>query len=553
MRPPQRDCLDAERPSRRRRCADPAHGRAVRLPLRRGMMAQAGSATGRRPGARAGPPRLGVAGAARADRGGAEVRAAARRGRHLAAWSSASTWARWTWWSRSRPRRRVASGLQRIGRAGHQVGAVVTWRDVPQVPRRPGPVAPWWPSGCGPAPIEELRYPRNPLDVLAQQIVAMAALDEWTVDELEALRAPGRPVRRAARGALEAVLDMLAGRYPSEEFAELRPRLVWDRVTGTLTGPPGAQRLAVTTGGTIPDRGLFGVFLAGGEKSPAGGSASSTRRWSTSRGSGTCSCSARPPGGSRTSPTTGCWSPPPPGSRGKAAVLEGRHASAGRRSWAGPSARSLRECRRRGAAAKAGAADAAGERRAGRCAAATCSPTWPSSGGDRSRARRPDPVVERFRDELGDWRVVVHSPFGAAGARAVGAGDRRPAAGALRRRRAAHALRRRHRAAAARHARGRARRASDARRLRRRTSSSEMVTAEVGGSALFAARFRECAARALLLPRRDPGRRQPLWQQRQRAAQLLDVAGRYASFPIVAGGGAGVPAGRVRRARRWSG
>src|SRR5213079_3380895 len=114
--------------------------------------------------------------------------------------------------------------------------------------------------------IEHTRYPRNPLDVLAQQIVAMCALDEWKVDELAAL------VRRAANFSelsdelLESVLDLLAGRYPSDEFAELRPRIVWDRSSGTLTGRNGAQRLAVTSGGTIPDRGLFGVFLVGGEK-----------------------------------------------------------------------------------------------------------------------------------------------------------------------------------------------------------------------------------------------------------------------------------------------
>ncbi|MEO6703396.1 MAG: DEAD/DEAH box helicase, partial [Jatrophihabitantaceae bacterium] len=155
----------------------------------------------------------------------------------------------------------VAAGMQRLGRAGHQVGG-----------RSRGVIFPKYRGDlleCAVVAerirggqIESIRYPRNPLDVLAQQIVAMVALDTVTVDEVDRL------VRRTAafaglpRSALEAVLDMLSGRYPSDAFAELRPRLVWDRVTGTLTGRAGAQRLAVTSGGTIPDRGLFGVFLA---------------------------------------------------------------------------------------------------------------------------------------------------------------------------------------------------------------------------------------------------------------------------------------------------
>nr|MDT0527021.1 hypothetical protein [Streptomyces sp. DSM 41633] len=111
--------------------------------------------------------------------------------------------------------------------------------------------------------IEALRIPSNPLDVLAQQLVAMVALDSWQADDLLALVRRAAPFASLPDAAFTAVLDLLAGRYPSDAFAELRPRVVWDRVAGTVTGRPGAQRLAVTSGGTIPDRGLFGVFLAG--------------------------------------------------------------------------------------------------------------------------------------------------------------------------------------------------------------------------------------------------------------------------------------------------
>src|SRR5262252_2005556 len=158
----------------------------------------------------------------------------------------------------------VASGLQRTGRAGHRVGDVS--RSV-IFPKYPGDLveATVVTQRMRAGQIEELRVPRNPLDVLAQQIVAMVAMDDWRVDELEAVVRRAAPFGGLTRPVLEAVLDMLAGRYPGEEFAGLRPRVVWDRVAGIIHGRPGAQRLAVTSGGTIPDRGLFGVFLPAAE------------------------------------------------------------------------------------------------------------------------------------------------------------------------------------------------------------------------------------------------------------------------------------------------
>ena len=157
----------------------------------------------------------------------------------------------------------VASGLQRVGRAGHNVGDVSRGIIFPKYQGdlvQAAVVAERMRDGQ----IEELKIPHNPLDVLAQQVVAMTAVDDWPVDELERMVRKAAPFGGLTRPILEAVLDMLAGRYPSEDFAGLRPRIVWDRVAGIIRARPGAQRLAVTSGGTIPDRGLFGVFLASG-------------------------------------------------------------------------------------------------------------------------------------------------------------------------------------------------------------------------------------------------------------------------------------------------
>src|SRR6185437_14899443 len=154
----------------------------------------------------------------------------------------------------------VARGLQRIGRAGHELNAVSKGRIFPKFRAdllESAVVARAMRDGA----IEETHIPRNPLDVLAQQVVAICADEEIAVDDLHTLVTRAHPFRDLSRAQLENVLDMLAGRYPSDEFAELRPRIVWDRTGGTIRARDGARRLAVTNAGTIPDRGLFGVFL----------------------------------------------------------------------------------------------------------------------------------------------------------------------------------------------------------------------------------------------------------------------------------------------------
>ena len=197
----------------------------------------------------------------------------------------------------------VARGLQRVGRAGHDLGAVSKGRIFPKFRAdllESAVVVKRMLEGG----IEETVIPRNPLDVLAQQIVAITADEEISVDDLHELVRRAYPFAELSRAQLENVLDMLAGRYPSDEFAELRPRIIWDRTAGVIRGRSGVRRLAVTNAGTIPDRGLFGVHLS----TAAAVSASSTRRWSTRRARGRRSCSVPRPGGSRRSRAIACSS-----------------------------------------------------------------------------------------------------------------------------------------------------------------------------------------------------------------------------------------------------
>ena len=416
----------------------------------------------------------------------------------------------------------VASGLQRIGRSGHQVGAVSRGVVFPKYRGdlvESAVVVERMRAGA----IEAMHYPRNPLDVLAQQIVAMVAMDDWDLDELEALVRRAAPFAELPRSALEATLDMLAGRYPSDEFAELRPRLVWDRATGRLSARPGSQRLAVTSGGTIPDRGLFGVYLVGQGGSRVGELDEEMVYESRVGEVFTLGASSW-----RIEDITydRVLVSPAPGQPGKLPF------------WHGDSlGRPVELGRALGAFVRELAALPA-EARLARLAAAglddNAAANLVAYLDEQAEATGvlPDDrtiVVERFRDELGDWRVCLHSPFGAQvhapWAQAIEArvrerlglevqtmytddgivvrlpeADEAPTAESV---------------------------------LFDPEEVEDLVTAQVGGSTLFASRFREAAQRALLLPRRRPDRRSPLWQQRQRSAGLLQVASRYGSFPIV--------------------
>ncbi|MBK8732932.1 MAG: ATP-dependent helicase [Actinomycetales bacterium] len=439
----------------------------------------------------------------------------------------------------------VASGLQRVGRAGHQVGAVSRGVLFPKFRGdlvQTAVVVERMRAGA----IESLRVPANPLDVLAQQIVAMCALQDWDVDALHALVRRAAPFAGLSRLVLDSVLDMLSGRYPSDEFAELRPRIVWDRVAGTLSGRRGAQRLAVTSGGTIPDRGLYAVFLASGDGPGRRVGELDEEMVYESRVGDTFTLG------------TSTWRiedithdrvlvTPAPGQPGKLPFWKGD--TIGRPPELGAAVgafvrevASLGPTAARERVAAAGLDEWATDNLLGYLAEQR------EAAGHLPSDRTI--VVERFRDELGDWRVIVHSPYGgqvhAPWALAIAArmrerygldvqamhGDdgivlRLPDMDLL-------------------GSDGWGDEVAPAVPIGTDLSAellglifldpdeiAELVTAQVGGSALFAARFRECAARALLLPRRRPDRRQALWQQRQRAAALLEVASQYPSFPIV--------------------
>ncbi|MDR2985444.1 MAG: winged helix DNA-binding domain-containing protein, partial [Nocardiopsaceae bacterium] len=423
----------------------------------------------------------------------------------------------------------VASGLQRTGRAGHNVGDVSRGVFFPKYQGdlvQATVVAGRMRDGA----IEELRMPRNPLDVLAQQVVAMTAMDDWTVDDLLAMARRAAPFSSLTRPVLEAVLDMLAGRYPSEEFAGLRPRLVWDRASGILRGRPGGQRIAVTNGGTIPDRGLFGVFLAGaadksGRHSRRVGELDEEMVYESRVGDifvlGASSWRIEDITADQVLVS------PAPGQPGKLPFWHGD--APGRPAELG---RAIGEyCRELGAADPDKATARLRDEGLDELAASNLL-GYLTSQRDATGYLPDDRtlVLERFRDELGDWRLVLHSPYGSK----VHAPWSLAIAARLRERYGGMDVQAMYTDD------GIVIRVPDADdpppagfALLDPDEIEQIVTDELGSSAMFASRFRECAARALLLPRRQPGRRSPLWQQRQRAAQLLAVASGYGSFPIV--------------------
>jgi ATP-dependent helicase Lhr and Lhr-like helicase len=416
----------------------------------------------------------------------------------------------------------VARGLQRIGRAGHRVDEPSKGRIFPKFRAdllESAVVVQRMREGL----IEETKVVQNPLDVLAQQVVAIAAEEEIAVDDLYELVRLAYPFRELSRQQLENVLDMLAGRYPSEEFAELRPRITWDRVRGVLRGREGARRLAVTNAGTIPDRGLFGVYLVEGGgrvgeldeemvyEARAGQTfllgASTWRIEEITRDRVLVSPAPGIPG------LVPFWKGEGVGRPYELGEAIGRAA----RELVSLDEDRARERLRDDHSLDERAADNLMVFLREQEAATGALPS------DRTV------IVERFRDEIGDWRLCVLTPFG----------GRVHAPWAL-------ALTARLRESLGLEVNaiwsddGIALHLPDAEAppplddvLIAPDELEDLVVSEVGGTALFGARFRENAARALLIPRRRPGQRTPLWQQRLKAQGLLQVARRYADFPVV--------------------
>ena len=416
----------------------------------------------------------------------------------------------------------VARGLQRVGRAGHELGAVSRGRIFPKYRAdllESAVVVERMKAGA----IEETVIPRNPLDVLAQHIVAVCADEEVSVDDLHQLVRGAYNFADLSRIQLENVLDMLAGRYPSDEFAELRPRIVWDRTENVIRGRGGARKLAVTNAGTIPDRGLYGVHLVDGGgrvgeldeemvyEARAGQTfmlgASTWRIEEITRDRVLVSPAPGVPG------AIPFWKGEGPG---RPYELGEQIGKASRELAALPEKKALERLTK----------DHSLDEQAARNLLTFLNDQQAATGAVPSDRTV---VIERFKDEIGDWRVCILTPFGARvhapWALALGArlrdslglevqslwsddgiaihlpdADTTPPTEDL---------------------------------VIDPLEIEEIVTAELGGSALFGSRFRENAARALLIPRRRPGERTPLWQQRLKAQGLLQVARKYGSFPII--------------------
>ena len=531
----------------------------------------------------------------------------------------------------------VAAGMQRIGRAGHQVGEPSVGKIFP---RHRGDLveAAVVAQRMGTGEIEAIRYPRQPLDVLAQQVVAMVAVDDWAVDDILRVVRRAAPYEQLSEEVFSSVLDLLAGRYPSEEFRELRPRIVWDRTTGMLRARQGAGRLAVTNAGTIPDRGLYAVFTTDGSRvgeldeemvyearvgetfllgastwriveitfdrvvvTPAPGEPGKMPFWHGD-GPGRPLELGRAVGAFIR--TVGDELPADLESHLMQLDAEAERAAVmARRGDVDPTTPPRRAAQRLSRTAKPGperpvsAANKSGKQQATqredspvRASSRAAEPTarlveqlQRENCLDRSAAVNvlryldaqraatgavPDDrtiVVERFRDEIGDWRICILTPFGArvhapwgialqaklaeqavdsAGALADGMGgvellwsddgivlrlpdvwspdDHDGGAGAAGNGSAWDSP-----GAGGGPVLDATDLALDPDEVR------DAIVSHLPSTALFASRFREVAGRALLLPRRRPGERVPLWQQRQRSAGLLEVAAKYPSFPML--------------------
>ncbi len=411
----------------------------------------------------------------------------------------------------------VSRGLQRVGRAGHSLGEVSRGRIFPKFRAdllECAVVARRMREGA----IEETVIPQNPLDVLAQHLVSMAALDEWEIDEVERLVTATQPFGELSREQLENVLDMLDGRYPSDRFAELRPRIVWDRTRGTMHGRKGSRQLVVTNAGTIPDRGLYGVHLPDGRRV---GELDEEMVYEARAGQtfllGATTWRIEEITRDRVIVT------PAPGLPGAVPFWKGdgigRPAELGRAIGAFSREAVSRE-------PKELAAEYDLDRRAAENLVAYLR--------EQQAATRVVPsdetiVVERFRDEIGDWRLCILSPFGgrvhSAWGLALGQKIREE-----------HELE----ADAIWSDDGIVIHLPDADEppsadlvMVDPDELEDLVVRELSGSALFGARFRENASRSLLIPRAYPGKRTPLWQQRLKSQSLLEVARDFPRFPVI--------------------
>ena len=419
----------------------------------------------------------------------------------------------------------VASGLQRIGRAGHRIDEVSVGIIFPKF-RGDLVACAAVTAAMRQGKVESSRYPRNPLDVLAQQLVAMAAMERWPVDELYHTVRSAAPFAELSRPIFDGVLDMLSGRYPSDEFAELRPRITWDRVHGTVMARQGAKKVAIANAGTIPDRGLFGVFLSGADKTRARVGELDEEMVFEARAGETFLLGASTWRIDQITHDRVLVSPAP-GEPGKMPFWKGE--GPGRPVELGMAIGKLvRELR------KAPAAEALERLQRDHGLDAMASANLLKYLDDQYAAAGAVPddrtiVIEQSRDDIGDWRVAVLSPFGSR----VHAPWAMAATARIRDVQGLDVeVMWSDEGFVVRYPDGQA--APDTSLLIPDPDEVErLVVRQLGSTAMFSARFREAAGRALLLPRRRPGARAPLWQLRKRAADLLAVAARFGSFPII--------------------